>query len=87
MYYPCSENRGADQLRGYREADLRFLFSHMQKAGFLMTRLILCTSFCNHNIRYGFNVPLFENQNTKSDFDVPKILDTILNKNLLDWKD
>ena len=23
MYYPCSENKGADQLRGYREADLR----------------------------------------------------------------
>ena len=23
MYYPCSENKDADQLRGYREADLR----------------------------------------------------------------
>ena len=23
MYYPSSENKGADQLRGYREADLR----------------------------------------------------------------
>ena len=23
LYYPCSENKGADQLRGYREADLR----------------------------------------------------------------
>ena len=23
MYYPCSENKGTDQLRGYREADLR----------------------------------------------------------------
>ena len=22
MYYPCSENKGADQLHGYREADL-----------------------------------------------------------------
>ena len=40
LYYPCSENKGADQLRGYyREADLRFLFSHMQKSGFLTTRL------------------------------------------------
>ena len=35
LYYPCSENKGADQLRGYREADLhlcfclcRLLFSH-----------------------------------------------------------
>ena len=41
MYYPCSENKGADQLRGYREADLRAsLFSHMQIVGFLMRRLI-----------------------------------------------
>ena len=42
LYYPCSENKGADQLRGYREADLRLCFSHMQKVGFLTTRLILC---------------------------------------------
>ena len=26
MYYPCSENKGADQLRGYREAVLRLCF-------------------------------------------------------------
>ena len=26
MYYPSSENKGADQLRGYREADLRRCF-------------------------------------------------------------
>ena len=26
LYYPCGENRGADQLRGYREADLRLCF-------------------------------------------------------------
>ena len=31
LYYPCSENKGADQLRGYRETDLRLFFSHMQK--------------------------------------------------------
>ena len=30
LHYPCSENKGADQLRGYREADLRLCFSHMQ---------------------------------------------------------
>ena len=24
----CSENKGADQLRGYREADLRFCFAY-----------------------------------------------------------
>ena len=32
------KNKGADQLRGYRETDVS-LFSHMQKAVFLMTRL------------------------------------------------
>ena len=26
MFYPSSENKGADQLRGYREADLRLCF-------------------------------------------------------------
>ena len=26
LYYPCSENEGADQLRGYREGDLRLCF-------------------------------------------------------------
>ena len=26
LYYPCSENKGADQLRGKREADLRVCF-------------------------------------------------------------
>ena len=26
LYYLCSENRGADQLRGHREADLRLCF-------------------------------------------------------------
>ena len=31
LYYLCSENKGADQLRGYREADLRLCFSHICK--------------------------------------------------------
>ena len=26
LYYPCSENKSADQLRRYREADLRLCF-------------------------------------------------------------
>ena len=26
MYYPCSENKGADPLRSYCEADLRLCF-------------------------------------------------------------
>ena len=39
MYYPCSENKDADQLRGYREADLRLCFRICKKTGFLTTRL------------------------------------------------
>ena len=35
----CSENKGANQLRCYCTADMR-LFLHMQKAGFLMMRLV-----------------------------------------------
>ena len=34
MYYPCSENKGADQLRGYREADLRLCFRTYKKPVF-----------------------------------------------------
>ena len=31
LYHPCSENKGADQLRGYREADLRLCFRICKK--------------------------------------------------------
>ena len=45
MFYPCSENKSAYQLRDYREAGLRFCFricrGDMQSVGFPMWRLIL----------------------------------------------
>ena len=34
IYYPCSENKGADQLCGYREADLRLCFRICKKLVF-----------------------------------------------------
>ena len=34
LYYPCSENKGADQLRGYHEADLRLCFCICKKLFF-----------------------------------------------------
>ena len=34
LYYLCSENKGDDQLRGYRESDLCLLFSHQQNSRF-----------------------------------------------------
>ena len=36
----CSENKCADQLSGYRAANLRLVFSDMPKAGFHMMQLI-----------------------------------------------
>ena len=36
LFYLCSENKGADQLRSNCRADQHLCFSHMQKAGFLM---------------------------------------------------
>ena len=51
MYHTCSKNKGTDQLRGYHEADLRLLFSHMQIVGFPMgwlkseKNMSLCGSF------------------------------------------
>ena len=34
LYYPCSKNKGADQLRGYREADLCLCFRICKKPVF-----------------------------------------------------
>ena len=34
MYYPCSENKDADQLHGHREADLRLCFRICKKPVF-----------------------------------------------------
>ena len=34
LYFPYSENKGADQLRGYREADLRLCFRICKKPVF-----------------------------------------------------
>ena len=39
LYYQSSVNKGADQFHGYRAADLRLCFSHMQKVVFFTTRL------------------------------------------------
>ena len=39
LYYPYSENKGADQLRSYCAADLRLCFHICKKNGFLITRL------------------------------------------------
>ena len=45
LSYPCSENKGADQLRGYREADLRLCFCICKKPIFSQRGsyfLVLC---------------------------------------------
>ena len=44
LYYPCGKNKGADQLRGYREADLRLCFRICKKPVFSRRgSLVLCT--------------------------------------------
>ena len=39
LYYLCSENKGADQLHGNREADLRLCFRICKMLVLLITRL------------------------------------------------
>ena len=34
LYYPCGKNKGADQLRGHRQADLRLCFRICKKPVF-----------------------------------------------------
>ena len=41
LHYPCSENKGADQLRSHCAVDLLLCFRICKKSRFLMTRLIL----------------------------------------------
>ena len=48
LYYPCRENKGADHLRGYREADLRLCF-----------RICICKSRFSHN--EALTNPILEN--------------------------
>ena len=37
LHYACGENKGSDQHRGNREADLRLCFRTCKKAGLLIT--------------------------------------------------
>ena len=46
MYYLCGENKGADQLRGYREADLRLCFR--------ICRLLVSPQVGSNYLRNGF---------------------------------
>ena len=47
LYYLCSENKGADQPRSYCAADLQLLYSHMQKADFLMIWIVSSFLLCS----------------------------------------
>ena len=55
MYYPCSENKDADQLRGYREADLRLCFRPCKLLVFSRTG-----SFYNFSIEIAVHGKCFE---------------------------
>ena len=75
MYYPSSENKGADQLRGYREADLRLCFrlgknpvfsrcgsyDVLQKRNFKIAVLNMVTiNFCVSVIPYKLGIPFIK---------------------------
>ena len=42
MYYMCSENKGADQLRGYHEAMMRTSLIFENKNSYLAVMHLLC---------------------------------------------
>ena len=50
LYYPYSENKGADQLRGYREADLRLCFRICKKPVFHDEAHILCSCTLSNDL-------------------------------------
>ena len=47
LYYLCSENEGADQLCGYREADLRLCFRIYAKSRFSHNKAHIFPSSAN----------------------------------------
>ena len=57
MYYPCRENKGADQLRGYREADLRLCFRICKKPVF-SKRGSFDIFIINGNLQYDLSLVL-----------------------------
>ena len=48
MYYPSSENKGADQLRGDREADLRLCFRICKMFGFSRSGSFVMIGLSHH---------------------------------------
>ena len=52
LHYPSSENKGADQLRGYREADLRLCFRLCRLLVFPRGGSIITTSYAPHIGRF-----------------------------------
>ena len=50
LYYPCSKNKGADQLSCFREADLRLCFRICKKPVFSRrgSIYVLCRVFISH---------------------------------------
>ena len=54
LYYLCSENKGADQLLGFRTADLGLCFSQIQKSGFLASWLIFDSAMVLRIVRIFF---------------------------------
>ena len=52
LYNPSSENKGSDQLRGYREADLRLCFRILQIVVFFHTAAHLLSDTVTVHVGY-----------------------------------
>ena len=64
LYYPSSENKGADQLRGYREADLRLCFRICRLLVFPWGGLNIGTMLCCLVCRHIFTIKVLRNSNS-----------------------
>ena len=60
MHYPCGENKGADQLRGYHEADLRLCFHICKKTVFSRRSSYVLFYFIQTCSRMSFSLKKFE---------------------------
>ena len=69
LYYLCSENKGADQLRGYREADLRLCF-RIYKIRFSHDATRIGLIECPLKIKRKLYESIHKNKDTPSDWEL-----------------
>ena len=71
MYYPCSENKGPDQIRGYREADLCLCFRICKMLVFSQRG---SNAYCNFQAELSL-LMMEERDDSKKHFSLEKLID------------